>query len=440
MSAIAAGSHPVSRESVLPMVATRAFFGLFLLSGLQAYNIGPVPIDWLAQFGFIALAVVLLLCGRPVSIPSLRPYAVLLIWAVLVTAYQAGTRDFSIYMPEISTTPYPLFIALRFAAIAGFLAAAYCVVWLLQYGAPERIRVGIVLIATFLALVALYIYVAPSLGLPEPPRTRLGTGGKEQSTVFTYAFHRALGTFREPSHLAAWLVLPFFLSLIRKGLLPPFSTLVIGAAILLTGSLTGILSVTIGFTVASLFFGARKSVGLRASVRVGLVFLAALGVFSIFIQFGKGARADLFTVLIDRIGPIFATNGFTETNRGYIYSYIQQVDYPAFGLGLGHANLLMGRDLGFGLLGNFASLYLNVWAATGFAGVILLAYGLLRPLAVVWLRRFEGDPTWIWAAIGAYVSWLTVFAVLYEELSIGFGVVLAFLWYATRSRPEGSTA
>jgi len=115
---------------------------------------------------------------------------------------------------------------------------------------------------------------------------------------------------------------------------------------------------------------------------------------------------------------------------------VQQVEYPIFGLGLGHANLLMGRDLGFGLLGNFASLYLSIWAAAGFLGIALLAYGLVRPLAAVWVRRLEGDASWIWATVAAYVAWLAIFGVLYEELSIGFGIVLAFLWSSVRPRTE----
>lgn len=436
MAALAASARAVPRTTPLVVAATWAFSFLFLLSGLQAYNVGPVPLDWIAQFGFMGLAAALISLGRRVRFVSLRPFAVLLVWAVLVTAYQAGTRDFAAYMPEISTTPYPLFIMLRVAAIVGFLSAAYAVAWLLQFGCPDRIRATIVGIAAFLAVVALYIYIAPSLGLPEPPRTRLGTGGREQSTVFSYAFHRALGTFREPSHLAAWLVLPFFLSMIRKSALPSIATLIIGAAILLTGSLTGILSAAIGFLVATLFFGSRESVGLRAAVRVGIVFAAALGIFSVFTQFGSKANAGLLTVLWERIGPIFEATGLAETNRGYIYSYVQQVDYPVFGLGLGHANLLMGRDLGFGLLGNFASLYLAIWAAAGFLGIALLAYGLLRPLAAVWVCRFKGDATWLWATVAAYVSWIVVFGVLYEELSVGFGVVLAFLWFAGRPRGE----
>ena len=67
------------------------------------------------------------------------------------------------------------------------------------------------------AAMALYIYVAQLSGLPEPPRTRMGTGGDQQATTFTYAFHRAMGTFQEPGDLASWLVLPLFLSFLARG-------------------------------------------------------------------------------------------------------------------------------------------------------------------------------------------------------------------------------
>lgn len=438
MAAIAAESLVPIRSTPLARFAQGGFVALYLLSGLQAYALGPVPFDWFAQFGFIGLALTLVFLGRPVAIPHLRPYAWIVVWAVLVTAVGIGTRDYASMMPQIATSSYPIFIGLRFLVFASFAAAAYVAVWVLTYGHADRLIRAIVGIGAVLAAVALYIYVAPTFGLPEPPRTRLGTSGGEQFTTFNYAFHRALGTFREPSHLSAWLILPFFLSVGRNGVLPSLPTVLMGGALLLTGSLTGILSAFLGFLFATLSFGRERSMGLRVTLQMSAVVAVGGVLFLVWTQLASSNSVSLFSVLIERLGPILAAGGLEDTNRGYIYRYISETGLPFFGLGLGHPNLIMTRDLSLDIIGAFSNLYLSTIARLGWIGLALMIYALSLPLLGAFLNRRGANPRLIWSSAAAYAAWLTVFLVLYEEPTLSFGIATALLAFA--ARPEGRPA
>ncbi|HRK21886.1 MAG TPA: O-antigen ligase family protein [Fimbriimonadaceae bacterium] len=435
MSAIALERRSEGGTTALVRFAQTGFFGLYLLSGLQAYALGPIPFDWFAQFGFIGLALTLFFLGRPLPMPYLRPYAWIVGWAVVVTAIGAGTHDFASMMPEVSTSSYPIFIGLRFLVFASFSATAYVVAWILTHGDSERLFRTLIGIGTALAIVALYIYVAPALGLPEPPRTRLGTAGGEQFTTFSYAFHRALGTFREPSHLASWILIPFFVSVGRNGVLPTIPTLLMGGALLLTGSLTGILSAAIGFLAATLLFGSKRSTGLRVSLQMSMVVAAGAVLFLVWTQVGSSESANLFEALGDRIVPILEAGGLEDTNRGYVFRYISDTGLPFFGLGLGHPNLVMTRDLNLNITGVFSNLYISTIARMGWIGLILMLYAFSQPLLGAWFGRRRANPKIIWSATAGYVAWLSIFFVLYEEPTLSFGVATALLMFA--AKPEG---
>src|SRR5207248_9563510 len=145
----------------------------------------------------------------------------------------------------------------------------------------DRLFTAILAVAVLVSIAAIYIYIAQQLDLPEPPRSRLGTSGGAQAVRFTYDFHRATGTFREPGLLASWLIVPFFICLTMRGAIPTVSAALIGGTLLLTGSLAAIVGVGIGLGVAALT-GVRAGKGhLRTMVAATLVLLLALLIFDL---------------------------------------------------------------------------------------------------------------------------------------------------------------
>jgi len=406
---------------------------LFGGSALEAYNIAFVPIEWLIKVGLIAVVLFLGFTRGVYIVPGSRVLLSFFFWALLVTAANSLFTDYASIMPSLATTPYPIFISLRFLNILSFVSALYLTWWLLVKGYKDRVIKWTVVIGFIFALLAIYIYIAQIYGFPELPRTRMSTGGQTDAyrlVRFSYAFHRATGTFREPSHLAEWLVLPFLLSLglarYRKSFFL-YATL-IGAVILLTGSLTGIIGTAIGLLGAmlfSMFFNFRgKSISF---FYVTLSFLFALGIFYVVsVPYEEGTKS-IFHVILERLTPVIE-KGLEGTNRAYIYQYLANVPFPIFGYGLGHANLLLSKYLGIQFVGAYLNLYVNTLFSTGIIGLVLLCLFVLSPVirAITILRKTHPTNRLL-LILAAYFSWLVMFAVRAEELGIMFAVAFALL-------------
>ena len=192
---------------------TLVFVTLFLGTGLAAYSIGSVPIQWLAQAGFVVLAAALVLGLKRIRIvPGGYILIMFMGWALVVNGFNAGR--FAAEMPALAPLPYELFIIVRYINLLSFTAVLYLTFWLLTQGYAKSLTNWIVLIGVLVSLAALYIYIANIYGLPQPPRSRMGTSGGEQATTFSYGYffyNRALGTFVSR---ATWLngcCCPFFL-------------------------------------------------------------------------------------------------------------------------------------------------------------------------------------------------------------------------------------
>src|SRR5262249_1044094 len=150
-------------------------------------------------------------------------------------------------MPVNQTTPYPVFVLLRAYSYAGFLLLVTVVY---NLGLRERgaaLQEFIIWLAIIVTLYAFYILAAQRLGLPQPPKGRYGTGeggaiagGEEGNFAGENRFlFRTIGSFREPSFLGIWLVLPFFYSLIERHRRRfHWRSILIGLGVLSTGSLT----------------------------------------------------------------------------------------------------------------------------------------------------------------------------------------------------------
>lgn len=417
-----------TKVSAFLLIYAALMFG----NALDAYNLGPIPVQWLAQLGTIA-AVLFLGCTHKLYIvPGSQVLLWFLLWALLVTTFNSAINDYKSLMPPLATTPYPVFISLRFLTILSFISTLCLVYWLLVKGYRDSVIKWTVIIGTIVSVVAIYIYIAQIYGLPELPRNRISTdgvtAGEGQPVVFTYAFHRALGTFREPSHLAEWLVVPFFLSLIyRQSVLHNIHTILIGTAILLTGSLTGILGSALGFVGAIFIFNPFKLNNLKTLLRFAVIVLLALVIFnSIVVSYGTG-EINLFQVIGDRLAPIFFEGGMKESNRSYIYEYVANTSIPLFGSGLGNANILLSQYLGVEVVASFLSLYFNIVFSSGVLGLALLFLFFFRPVIKILVIKKLRQSKKILLILAAYLAWLIMLAVHAEELPMMFAVACALL-------------
>lgn len=438
----------------------------FALGALDAYSIGRVPITWVSQLGLIGSAGYVFFRYRLVSPPAHNRLWVFLAWAALITAVNTILGHYAVLMPAGATTPYAVFIGLRFLTILSFIAAVYLIYWLLTRGWRERIIKTIVLLGAAIAVVSFYMYMAQIYGLPEPPRTRLGTSGAAvRAVIFTYDFHRAEGTFREPSLFAAWLVVPFLLSFTISRRIYLVPSVLMGGALFLTGSLSGILSLLFGAAAAAGVAIAFDMRSVRWLLRPLVVVPVALVIFYGFARpspaptaQGTGAAAtatpiysstpiqsasptpsalkpspsptqgvSLFGTLGRRIGNILK-GGFAKSDRDRINDYVTHNRPPIFGSGFGNANLLLGHYLHAKVIASFISLYLDALYAAGIIGLALLANYLIAPLRAIRHKDLWRNARLVFVA-AAYIAWLVEFAAGTEELTLMFGLTAALFTF-----------
>lgn len=417
--------HP----SMLARVALCGFAASLVLDGLAAYSLGPLPLPWIGKFLVLAMAIGLLGVSRLPLYPGATLVVLVVLWGCLATVVGSLRMDYAQLMPPLATSSYLMFVILRLTNLMAFAAMVFLVWWLCANRYRVQVIRVVVLLGSVLATIAIYIYVAQITGLPEPARTRVGTSGEEQATMFTYAFHRAMGTFREPSHLAEWLAAPLLVSFASRRSSVSVEKLLMGIALFLTGSLTGLVGFAIGLAVVVSVGILLGQIRWRTVFGLGVLLLVAGAGFSIIARdYGDGS-ADLFRVVVDRIGPIIEY-GIEASNREYIYSYMGETDLTLVGVGLGNANLMLSEDLGSQATASFLSLYFHTAIATGLVGVTLLILLLFVPVITLFLRRgLRIDDGALWL-LGAYVAWLVMFSIHSEELNSLFGTVFALMAYA----------
>jgi len=414
-----------TRGTSLLVVAMSVFIAA---TALDAYSVGAVPIQWIASCAVLLLFLFVLMTQPGGRIPNMRLFFLLGGWCVLVTAVQALLHDYATLMPSAATSSYGVFVALRFAAVLAFAAVAVLTYILLRRGREEQILRVLTVIGLVVSLAALYIYVAQVHGLPELPRTRLDTlGGKVTTVTYTYPFHRATGTFREPSHLAVWLVVPLFASITLRRTPLNVSTVVMGGTLLLTGSMTGIAACVLGVLSALVLARPR---GMRWAKTVGETIVAVVLAFLVFQAIAvpnEGGSTNLISIIRMRLSPV-VSGGLAESNRSYVYEFARLHSVPLLGWGLGHAQLLFSQYSRSDVPVSFLNLYLSFLYAAGFPGLALLLCWLARPvLQVGALRMRRAVSLSLFAAISGYVAWLAMFFVQVEELTPMFGIVFAWL-------------
>lgn len=396
---------------------------IYFLSAMGAYQILSIPLQWLSSLLAVLSFIMIIYMGRTCNRFYLYPLFFILVLffiSILGWWYWSASIDFAEMLPTGATTDYYLFIFLRYIQIIVFFAVYFLSISFLKKNGLLRLANIVVLCGIVVSIYALYVYLSQIYGLPEFTRSRLGTGGEEQSVIFAYAFHRAMGTFREPSLLAIWLVLPFFMTFLVKSYWYLAARITIALVILLTGSLTGIIAIFIGYIVATLVvFTVNRA--LFSTLRFATVLMLAGYLFSLIALPNEGGSVDVLAVLIDRLIPILQ-DGLGASNRGYIYEYVSHHSVPAIGYGFGNANLLIADYMGLGLVVSFLSIYLNMLYSLGYLGVLFALIVLMAPVFLL-LRFRAADKDQLFVLLGAYVGWLVVYSALAEELSISFSIL-----------------
>ncbi|NKE68723.1 hypothetical protein RAMLITH_23150 [Ramlibacter sp. RBP-2] len=406
-------------------------FGLFAvflaLNGLASVSILGIPLPWLGLAGTVAVASRFLAGPRRLYEGLYFPVSLLLAWALVINLF--NWPEFGRNLPLKANTSYAAYVILRYLTVFSFVASAVIVVRLCRAGHQQRVIQLVVKLGTLVAAYAIYVYLAQLYGLPEVlPRSRMGTGGGEQSTTFTYAFHRAIGSFREPSHLAEWLMVPFVLSFAHNPKQFEPHKLLMGASILLTGSMTGIMSLLIGLGVSYVAIFLRPHRPRCSTKMVGRAFGGlALGLLLVY-----GVDLALSGLLLDTVE--FRTKeiwsgGMIESNRNYVYEYLAETAFPFAGSGLGNANIEFSTATGNDLIASFLSLYLNTLYSLGFFGFGALVFLLGYPLYHVFRINARSHGPSLFVLVWAYAAWLIAFGVHSEELTTMFAIAYALLFF-----------
>lgn len=425
-----ARSAAVAQQQALAL----ASFG-FLLSGLGGYNIGPIPVQWLAPI-LPALSLLPFLMARRLILPiEIWPFILLLVWSCLVTLYQ-------LYSFEGASLDTYKFVALRISKIVFFIGI---VVSLINLDAEHReiFLNGAILTGVIFSLYGFYCYFAHLNGWPEIPRTRPGTYEGPQSVLFTYPFHRLMGPFQEPSMFADWMLVPLMLAFRQLKTQPkrPWAGIILGA-VMLTGSLAAALALSIGvLLIIAIWLIKRDKAGWQP---VMINVLIGIAIFCFLVrgyEHSNGYRIDntaeyspfglVWLFISDRLGGLI-TAGEAGTNRAGSIGLAQLLGISWIGHGLGIAHIKVQAVIDGNLPVSFLSLYLFYLVSTGIIGLCILLMSLLFPLfrmIISW--KLLKKEAWLFSL---YVSCCVMFSGVMEELTYTFAVALGLICAQTSQK------
>lgn len=317
-------------------------------------------------------------------------------------------------MPSRATTSYLAYISLRFFNIFSFIAALVASYFLTIRRAEGPLLRAHVVILSVVALSAIYIYTAQIIGLWEPPRNRMGTGGQNfitEGVHYSYLFHRALGTFREPSHLGEWLVSTLLFVLPQRGVFRTewgrrilfFISLTV---MLLTGSLLALFCLLAGF--CSLLFDCKRTTLIKASVVV-ISTTALIYFVNLFIG------VDIIGEFLPRIQDIMS-GGLGNTNRFYIYDYLTKNSPPFLGQGFGNGALIFAGYLRSDFISAIINIFLSTLYDAGVIGLCALITFFAWPIMLMVKSGSLKEPL-VAGCLAAHISWMVAYFGRAPELS-----------------------
>jgi hypothetical protein len=413
------------------------FFVCLVLNALGSVSIYSIPAPWIGMILIIMIGI--LVYGRSKTLPSWIYLAIFCLIALGIILNISQWNTYERLFPSSATTSYPLYVGLRYANLIAFLSSILIVVYFCKIGFGDRLINDVVNLGVAVAVYSLYVYIAQITGLPELiPRTRIGTGGEEQSIEFSYSFHRAMGSFREPSHLAEWLMLPFALTFAQVNRNARYRTLIIGSALLLTGSMTGIFSIIIAF-IFLLFI---KILNPKGSLTFSSSFwpiaktFALLFIASIIIDF---ILDGLLFEVIKKRSLLILVDGLSKSNRDYVYEYLQtRPAIPVMGIGMGNLQIDHGLYINNALITSVLNLYINILHSFGILGFALFMSVITFPLLKSLRNTSLTQP--LNSILLGYCAWMVAFFVQSEEPSILFGLAYGLLVFWTGNQSYSTKA
>jgi hypothetical protein len=411
-------------------------FITLLLNSLASVSIFSIPITWLGMLFQLTLSMYLVNWKVSKSVPII--YFFIYLFIALFSWIIFAIFNFSeINMPLFATTNYLSFIILRFSTILVFFISIIFIFNCLETYTLNRVINLILNISFFVALYAIYTYFAQLFSLPELiPRSRIGTSGNEQSVSFTTAginLQRALGTFREPSHLAEWLMLPLTLSFIinMNVKFQIYKKISIVLAIILSVSLSAILSITIGFFLALFLFFVVTKFKIFTKRMLINIFLFIFFLFIVILYISSLKDNIISDVLFTRLDSLLS-DGLFESNRGSIYVNLKDMDLSFLGYGPGNANLILTKVDGSPALVSFLSLYLNNLYSIGIFGFIFFLIIIFFPIFSLRKISLNNSRKYLFPLLWGYCSFLISFFVHSEEFNLMFSFSYTLLLFISK--------
>lgn len=386
--------------------------GLFFHT-LGAYSIASVPLTWFSMGFFILSPAPLIFYGNIKIVPSLENIIAYLVYGIIIL-FANNILYSPLPMPPFASTPYVTYTILRIVTVLSYAAAMLASYNIVLNGETDRILRSHVYLLGFVTASGIYIYLAQRYGLWEPPRTRMGTGGQDftsEVVEFQYSFHRALGTFREPSHLANWLAATILFLLPQKEIFRKFWAkffLLISSVFLLilSGSLLGAICLFAGFVALVVVSGGRS----------WLLAVFPLIVIPIIIWFANTVfGVDIVSAISPRLQAIL-DDGLIGSNRSYVFEYFLSNPPSLLGIGIGQSSLSYSMYSGSLLLSPIINAFFNILYETGIIGFSLIVLSFSFVFTRMGPILKAGDLVAL-GALAVHVSWLFAYFGMVPELS-----------------------
>jgi hypothetical protein len=409
---------------------------IYILSACGAISIMRIPLQWLAISGVLFCTLYFYFKKKVKTILNIKLFLIFIFYNFIITFIGIGFNELT--WPIKASTPMFFFIFLRFLNIFVFY---FFLIWTTDFLSKNNNEINnfVVNIGFIIALISIYVYIAQIYGLPDIPRSRSGTSGGEQSTTFSGYFHRAMGTFREPSHLAEWLILPILYSYNLNKIF--FQKLIFILLLFLTGSLTAIVSLLLAFILYYIFkllfiiFNYKAFINNTTfKFKNILYFIPIITIIIICINFILDNQIFIIAnAIYNRVDDLNNT-GISKSNRDYIYEYLSKNSISFWGNGIGIANLKLSSYMDSDVVVSFLSLYYNTIYSSGIFGLSILFIFLIYPIYYYInsisknVSTYFNDDSLKYYFL-AYLTWLIMFIVSSEELTLSFAVAYGSLVY-----------
>lgn len=351
---------------------------------------------------------------------SLRLATLLVVYAVIITA----GKTFLLW-DQLSEEKL-LFVSTRIfhlALVAYVFWYSYRITRAMVPQFAKMIVDLMIAVGVVVAVVALCDYIAAKLGYSLFVRNSLGTDYGEIPVKFIYySYHRAMGSFREPSHFGAYLMPLYFIALARGRLI---AAVVICTAAILSLSLIVYFSALLSIIVVAMWMlvcggGGRQKFWL---ISVGVSALASTLLAWCLIYGYDATTGGYFQSRLNLVSQ----SQEVIPGRDYVFHYLLSRPVEIFGQGLGYSSFDIANFLGATRPASFLSLIFYLYASVGVLGLVL-AIAVFLPL-IGGLRSMasheDSNNFWI-GLLSSVIVVVLLWCFLIEEPSVQGMLILGF--------------